>query len=58
MHGIPQKQEQDKDVKHNTNWQGVDKDPVDEKNKAEKVTRADLKKKKIDADPGKENEKP
>jgi hypothetical protein len=34
----------------NRQWQGVDKDPEEEKTRAEQVTQEDLKDKKIDAD--------
>jgi hypothetical protein len=39
------------------NWQGVDKDPQEEKGKSEKVTSDDIKGKKVDADPSEENKK-
>jgi hypothetical protein len=42
----------------NSNWQGVDKAPGEEQGKKEKVTRDDLKGKKIDGDPSKESDKP
>jgi hypothetical protein len=41
----------------NADWQGVDKDPADEKGKAEQVTKEDLKDKKVDADPEEEKDK-
>jgi hypothetical protein len=41
----------------NAQWQGVDKDPKEEKGKAEKVTTNDLKNKTVDADPEEENKK-
>lgn len=46
------------DSKLNEQWQGVDKDPAEEKGKAEKVTSRDLKGKKVDADPESESDKP
>jgi hypothetical protein len=42
----------------NTNWQGVDKAPGDEKEKKDKLTMTDLKGKKVDADPEKESDQP
>lgn len=46
------------EFERNTNWQGVDKAPGEEKNKKEKVTNTDLKGKKVDADLSKEDDKP
>jgi hypothetical protein len=46
------------DYDRNTNWQGVDKAPGEEKGKKEKVTMTDLKGKKVDADPEKESDQP
>ena len=52
------KKVEDKEEELNADWQGVDKDPADEKGKKEKVTITDLKGKKVDADPEKESDKP
>lgn len=41
----------------NADFQGVDKDPDEEKGKAEEVTTNDLKNKTVDADPEEENKK-
>ncbi len=41
----------------NKEGQGVDKDPKDEKGKADQVTDYDLKAKKVDADPEEEQSK-
>ena len=49
----------DKKNQHtNAEWQGVDKDPAEERGKAEKVTKNNLKGKKIDGDPAKKSDKP
>jgi len=53
-----QKQTQNDDRRLNTQRQGIDKDPAEEKTKKEKVTAKDLKGKKVDADPSKESDKP
>ena len=45
-------------LQRNAGRQGVDKAPGEEKDKAEKVTNADLKGKKVDADPEKESDQP
>ena len=42
----------------NADWQGVDKDPNEEKGKAEKVTKKDLQGKKIDADVSLKKDRP
>ena len=42
----------------NANLQGVDKNPGEEQGKSEKVTKADLKGKKIDGDPSVETDRP
>lgn len=42
----------------NADWQGVDKDPNEEKGKAEKVTKKDLQGKKIDADLSNKKDRP
>ncbi len=39
------------DANPNADWQGVDKDPLEEQGRAEKVTKEDLKGKKVDAYP-------
>ena len=52
------KKAEDKDEELNADWQGVDKDPAEEKGRKEKVTIKDLKGKKVDADPEKESDKP
>ena len=46
------------DEKLNSDFEGVDKAPGEEKGKKEKVPTRDLKGKKVDADPGKESDKP
>ncbi len=46
------------DEQLNKDWQGVDKDPKEEKGKGEKVTPNDLKGKKVDADPSKKEDQP
>ena len=51
-------EEPDKAPGNNADWQGVDKLPADEKGKQEKVTKDDIKGKKVDADPSKESDKP
>lgn len=56
-----EKQQQDNDremQERNSDLQGVDKAPGEEKGKAEKVTNTDLKGKKVDADPAQESDKP
>jgi hypothetical protein len=50
-------QPKNKEGDPNADWQGVDKDPADEKGKAEQVTKEDLKDKKVDADPEEEKDK-
>lgn len=52
------KMAEDKDEQLNADWQGVDKDPAEEKGKKEKVTIKDLKGKKVDGDPEKESDQP
>ena len=52
-----EKSSETEDKNLNAQWQGVDKDPKDEKGKAEKVTSNDLKNKTVDADPEEENKK-
>lgn len=42
----------------NSDRQGIDKDPKEEKGKQEQVTEKDLKGKKVDADPSTEDGKP
>ena len=49
---------EDEDLQLNSDWEGVDKAPGEEKGKKEKVTTKDLKGKKVDADPEKESDKP
>jgi hypothetical protein len=46
------------DEQLNSDFEGVDKAPGEEKGKKEKVTTKDLKGKKVDADPAKESDKP
>lgn len=46
------------DEELNADWQGVDKDPAEERGKKEKVTKEDLKGKKVDEDLTKESDKP
>lgn len=54
-----EKQEgQKEDQQLNAEWQGVDKAPGEEEGIAEKVTKNDIKGKKVDADPAKESDKP
>ena len=45
-------------INSNRDWQGVDKDPVEEKEKSDKVTKEDLKGKKVDADPTRKEDRP
>lgn len=52
------KKAEDKGEQLNADWQGVDKDPAEEKGKKEKVTIKDLKGKKVDGDPEKESDQP
>lgn len=47
-----------KAVRSDERGQGVDKDPQEEKTRAEKVTTKDLKGKKVDADPSKQSGQP
>ena len=49
--------QQDEEQAMNKQWQGVDKDPAEEKKKSEKVTTKDLKNKTVDADPEDEENK-
>ena len=60
MNSIKQKKKlaEEEDLKLNADWQGVDKAPGEEQGKKEKVTKKDLKGKKVDADPEKETDKP
>ncbi|HKZ67252.1 MAG TPA: hypothetical protein VJ111_12885 [Chitinophagaceae bacterium] len=60
MHSKQQKKKsaEEEDLQLNADWQGVDKAPGEEKGKKEKVTKKDLKGKKVDADPEKESDKP
>jgi hypothetical protein len=39
-------------------WQGVDKDPTEERKRGEKVGPNDLKGKKVDADPSRKGDRP
>lgn len=50
--------QKEKDVEKNSNWQGVDKAPGEEKGKKEKLSTTDLKGKKVDGDPELENDQP
>ena len=52
------KDKQKEDLQLNRQSQAVDKAPGEERGTAEKVTRDDLKGKKVDADPEEENRKP
>ncbi len=52
------KKSEEDDLPSNADWQGVDKSPGEEKGKAEKVTKNDLKGKKVDADPQIQTGKP
>ena len=58
MYPDKNKTKQTEDEMLNADWQGVDKDPAEEKGKKEKVTKEDLKGKKVDADPNEESDKP
>ncbi|MET0391534.1 MAG: hypothetical protein ABW019_00280 [Chitinophagaceae bacterium] len=59
MSNDKQKTTEERDaVRQNSGQQGVDKAPGEERGKAEKVTTADLKGKKVDADPSKESGQP
>jgi hypothetical protein len=51
-------EERDTKPGNNQDKQGVDKAPGEEQNKGEQVTTADLKGKKVDADPTQESDKP
>lgn len=48
----------DKSPEKNSNKQGVDKAPAEEREKKEKVTTIDLKGKKVDGDPELESDQP
>jgi hypothetical protein len=52
------KKTEKENLQSNADWQGVDKAPGEEKGKAEKVTKDDLKGKKVDADPTRDADKP
>ena len=58
MNADKNKKRETTDEELNADWQGVDKDPQEERGKKEKVTKEDLKGKKVDADPAKESDKP
>ena len=53
-----QKDSSKSDIKSNRAFQGNDSDPAKEKGKGEKVTKDDLKGKKVDADPEKQSDIP
>ena len=55
---MSKKENKDEQWQRNTNWQGVDKDPEEEKKKGEKVSKEDLTGKKVDGDPSLEEDQP
>ena len=52
------KDDEQSDEQSNKDWQGVDKSPGEEKGKGEKVTKWDLKGKKVDGDPSEKKDQP
>lgn len=52
------KNKEKESFERNSDWEGDDKAPGEEQGKAEKVTFRDLKGKKVDGDPEKENDQP